>query len=123
MFFKPKRIKKLEEEVAHYIAESINYKNQLETETRTCEMLLEKNKKLEEECKKWMHKFTKCLKVGLKKDEKIEELENRIKELESDAYLRIPLKPQRVPKAEPMKIKSNSKLSNISRKHRKEVEQ
>lgn len=136
MFFKPKRIKKLEEkieelenqivdkdkDIAHYLAESINYKNQLDVEKRTSEMLLEKVNKTEQESKEWEHKFASCLKVGIEKDEKIAELEDKVKELSSNAYLRVPLKPQRIPKAEPVKIKSSAKLSNIARKHRIEVE-
>ena len=56
------------------------------------------------------------------KDNKIKELETKVKELSSGAYLRIPLKPQRVPKPEPIKIKSSVKTSNIARKHRAEIE-
>ncbi len=136
MFFKPKRIKKLEEEIdslkdelLHYTALSIHYKELLSNETDTNEILMKTIEKLNESLKETEDRRRKAAgKIGgltkqlNEKEKRVEELESKVKELSSGAYLRVQLKPQRVPKAEPIKIRSFAKTSNIARKHQEEIE-
>ena len=122
MFFKPKRIRRLEEDLAHYMAISIQYKNEIEISKATIDMLTEALNKNEEEKKKILGAKGGLKKQVNKQSKIIKELEQKVKELSSNAYLRVPLKPQRIPKAAPMKIKSSAKTSNIARKHKMEIE-
>jgi len=133
MLFKPKKriIKELNEIIAEQakdIDDLKEYKNLYEEEKKTTEIqntvIVRKNAEiadLENRRRKAAGALGGYKKQLNKKDKKIEELEEKVKELSSGAYRRIQLKPQRVPKM-PVKIKSYAKTSNISRKHRIEVE-
>lgn len=150
MFFKPRRIKELEKNINELKdknnflqqensklndeskilsiqlldAESFNIKlnNQTKTQKTQINMLELRIEKLNKTIKTMSSAKGGYIKQIKDKDLKIKELENKVKELSSDAYLRVKLKPQRVPKVEPIKIKSRAKTSNIARKHRIEIE-
>lgn len=137
MFFKSKkRIKELEEEVTklneqikELYEEMMNYKKLYEMEKDTTEiqnnvikMKNEKNSNLEQRRRKNASAIGGLKKEMNKLREENKELKNKVKELSSGAYLRIKLKAQKTPKAEPIRIKSFSKTSNIARKHQEEIE-